>query len=136
MKFKTTIVFAIFLIAGCAYRSEPVGNLKFHQISDLVELAGVYKNKGDPSGYLSWIIWPDIKQIRPDIKEIIGPDSGHEDIEFIEVIPNDNSLIVKAISNGCSIYDQTFILNRDFKILDGDNAGDNGTPFRFLYLRT
>ena len=119
MKFKTIIVLTIFLIAGCAFHSEPEGNQEFHQISQLPELAGVYKNKGNPSGYLSWIIWPDIKQIRPDIKEIINADTGHEDIEFIEVIPKDNSLIVKAISNGCSIYDKTYILDRDFKISDG-----------------
>jgi len=119
MKFKTIIILTIFLIAGCAYHSEPEGNLEFHQISQLSELAGVYKNKGNPSGYLSRIIWPDIKEIRPDIKEILSPDTGHEDIEFIEVIPNDGSLIVKAISNGCSIYDKTYILDRDFKILDG-----------------
>jgi hypothetical protein len=106
MKYKIVIVLIILLITGCAFHSEPEGNLEFHQISQLAELAGTYKNKGNPSGYLSWILW----------KEVI---SGHEDIEFIEVVPKNNSLIVRAIRKGCSIYDRTYILGRDFKISYG-----------------
>lgn len=112
MKFKNAIVLIIFLIAGCAFHTEPPNNLEFHQISQLSELTGVYKNIGNPYGSISGILWPDIKQI-------ISANIDHEDIEFIEVIPKDSSLIVKAISKGCSIYERTYTRGQDFKITDG-----------------
>jgi hypothetical protein len=119
MKSKIVIFLFIFLVTGCAFHSEPKDNLEFHQISQLSELAGVYKNKGNPSSYLSWIIWPDIGEITPASKEVISSNIKHEDIELIEVIPKDNSLIVKAISKNCSIFEKIYILDQDFKIKDG-----------------
>lgn len=119
MKLKTFTFSLIFLVTGCTLHSGPEDNLEFHQISQLSELAGVYKNKGNPSGYLSWIIWPDIEKITPAIKETISSDISHEDIELIEVIQKDNSLIVKAINKGCSIFEKMYILGQDFKIKDG-----------------
>ncbi len=119
MKYKLVITLTIFLLAGCAFHSEPEGNREFHQIAALSELAGVYRNQGNPSGFLSSMIWPDINPIRPEGKEIINGNTGHESIEFIEVIPKNNSLLVKAIRNGCAIYDKTYTLDHDFKISAG-----------------
>lgn len=119
MKLKTLIFLLIFLVTGCAFHSEPENNLEFHQISQLSELAGVYKNKGNPSGYLSLIIWPDIGEVTPAIKETINSNISHEYIELIEVIPEHNSLILKAISKDCSIFEKKYILWQDFKIKDG-----------------
>jgi len=119
MKHKTFLAFFIVLLSGCVFYSGPEGNTRFYQISRLSELEGVYKNKGNPSGFLSQKIWPDITKIFPDIKEVMTFDTGHEDIEFIEVITKDNSLVLKAIQNGCSVYEKTYILGRDFEISNG-----------------
>ena len=114
MKFKTIIIIILilFFISGCLFHSEPPNNREFRNISKVYELAGVYKNTGEPSGYITEILWPDIKQI-------FGANINHEDIEFIEVIPKDRLLTVKAISKGCSIFEKKYILGQDFKINDG-----------------
>jgi hypothetical protein len=112
MKLQASVVALFIFLSGCAFHSEPENNQEFYNISQLSELAGVYKNKGDPSGYLSEIIWG-------DIKSIIKPEVRHEDIEFIEVSSTEHSLIVKAIKGGCSIYEKSYIVGRDFKISDG-----------------
>jgi len=119
MRPATIMIWFVFLIAGCVIHTEPENNLDFQETSQLAELEGVYKNKGVPSGFLSQKIWPDITKVIPDIKNVMTLDTGHEDIEFIEVISTSNSLLVKAISNGCSIYKQTYILGEDFEITDG-----------------
>jgi len=106
-------------LSGCVLSSAPDDNAEFYKISRLSELAGVYQNKGNPSGYLSQKIWPDISEIFPDMEEIKTFDTGHEAIELIEVIPKDDSLVVKAIRNGCSVYEKSYVLGRDFDISRG-----------------
>ena len=100
--------------AGCtvAVHSEPARNQPFHPVSRLCEFAGVYRNAGEPEGRLSEIIWGDTG---PDAV----PEAGHEDIAFLEVSSTGNSLVVKAIGNGCVVQEKTFVLGRDFKISDG-----------------
>jgi len=112
MKIQILAVMLFISLYGCAFHSEPEDNQDFYQISRTSELAGVYKNTGDPSGYLSEIIWGHTKLN-------ITPEVSHADIEFIEVISEDNSLIVKAIKNGCVIYEKPYIYGQDFKISDG-----------------
>lgn len=60
-------------MGGCSFHREPPNNRDFHHISTLYELAGVYKNIGAPSGYITMILWPDIKQTA-------GANINHEDI--------------------------------------------------------
>ncbi|WP_372522708.1 hypothetical protein [Sulfuricaulis sp.] len=112
MKPRVLAVMLFIFLNGCAFHSEPKDNQEFYKISQLSELAGVYKNKGDPSGYLSAIIWGYTKLN-------INPEVSHVDIEFIEVLSTENSLIVKAIKNGCAIYEKPYILGRDFNISGG-----------------
>jgi hypothetical protein len=112
MKLQALAVMLLIFLSGCAYHSAPKDNQEFYQLSQISELAGVYKNKGDPSGYLSAIIWGDIKLN-------INPEVSHADIEFIEVMPAENSLIVKAIKSGCAIYEKPYILGKNFKISGG-----------------
>jgi hypothetical protein len=106
MKLQTMIIALSLSLSGCAFHSEPETNQDFHQVSQLSELGGIYKNAGDPSGYLSKIIG-------------ISPEANHGDIELIEVSSTENSLVVKAVRNGCSIHEKHYILDRDFKISDG-----------------
>lgn len=119
MRAKTFLFVFVFLVAGCAFHSKPENNLEFKEIADLQELAGVYKNKGNPSGFLSQKIWSDITRVFPDIRNVKTLDTGHENIEFIEVISVKNSLIVKAITDGCAVYEEKYTLGEDFKISDG-----------------
>jgi hypothetical protein len=112
MKPQALAIILLISLNACAFHSEPKDNQEFSQITQISELAGVYKNKGDPSGYLSGIIWNNIKLI-------IKPEVSHEDIEYIEVSSTENSLIVKAIKNGCAIYEKHYILGRDFKLSGG-----------------
>ncbi len=112
MKRQSLIVILLIFLTGCVFHSEPKNIQQFYQISQLSELAGVYKNKGDPSGYLSAIIWG-----KPKLN--INPAVSHADIEFIEVLSTENALTVKAIRNGCAIYEKSYILGRDFEISGG-----------------
>ena len=112
MKLQTIVVLLITLLNGCVFNSGPEGNQEFYNISHLIELEGVYKNKGEPSDYLSATIWENAV-----LNE--NPDVNHEDIELIEVSETADSLILKAIKNDCSIYEKTYIVGRDFKISDG-----------------
>ncbi|WP_157671778.1 hypothetical protein [Desulfuromonas soudanensis] len=109
---KSTLFILLLSLSSCAYHSEPKNNRDFQKVSNLSEFEGIYKNKGNPSGYLSQIIWNDFK---------LGNDDkiDHETIEFIEVIASDNSLIVKAITNGCTSYEKSYNEGKDFKITDG-----------------
>jgi len=109
-----TIFISILLLffSACASHSVPKNNQSFKSITELSELSGLYKNAGDPSGYLSAVIWGDsIENIKPEFQ--------HEGIEFIEVKTIEKSIIVRAIENSCSIYEKTYVLGRDFEI----NAG-------------
>jgi hypothetical protein len=103
----------ILFFDGCVFHSEPKDNQDFYHVSQLAEFAGVYKNKGDPKGSLSHVIWNDTS---PNM----GPAGHHEDIEFIEVSSIENSLVVKAIQSGCVTYEKTYVQNRDFEIIDGE----------------
>ncbi|WP_320055716.1 hypothetical protein [Desulfuromonas thiophila] len=109
---KTALFIFFLLLCSCAYHSEPENNKEFHKVSQLSELEGVYKNKGNPSGYLSREIWSDSQLV-------IDGKINHETIEFIEVIANNNSITVKAIENGCAVYERTYIEGHDFKVNDG-----------------
>ena len=112
MKLQASVVLLFILLNGCAFHSGPKGNQDFYQISQMSELAGVYKNRGDPAGFLSEII---LGNIKPNI----DPETNHEDIEFIEVVSAENSLTVRAIKGGCMIYEKPYVIERDFKIEDG-----------------
>ena len=87
-------------------------NQEFFHISQLSELAGVYKNKGDPHGYLSKIMFGYIK---PNI----STETSHQDIKFIEVLSAENSLTVRVIKDGCAIYEKPYVIGRDFELDDG-----------------
>jgi len=106
-------------LSGCMLSSAPDDNAEFYRVSRLSELAGVYQNQGNPSGYLSQKIWPDIKEVFPGIKAVKTFDSGHEDIELIEVVPKDNALVVRAVRNGCAVHEQSYLLGKDFDISNG-----------------
>jgi hypothetical protein len=98
-------VLSIFLY-GCVFNSGPENNQDYDQVTKLSELAGIYKNKGEPSLYLSGIIQ-------------MGGDVAPKEIEFVEVSSTEDSLVAKAIRNGCSIHERRYILGRDFKISNG-----------------
>lgn len=114
-RFVVAVILALFL-GGCAGHfgtKEPRG---FYKVSKLSELQGVYKNHGDweGSGTLAYMIWQGRSNKPPVFK--------YKEVEFIEVLSLENSLTVRAIQSGCSVYEQTYVLGKDFKIEDGKIA--------------
>jgi hypothetical protein len=85
----------------------PVENQSFREVQQLTELEGVYVNKGDPKGFLSQEIWPKVGNF------------SHEAIQYIEVNAANDALIVKAIKNDCVVYERSYLLGRDFSVVDG-----------------
>jgi hypothetical protein len=115
MNFKILSLIVLVVLYGCGHHSrhnEPDNNKDFYRISDIKELEGVYKNEGEPLGYLSSIIWG--YSIRTD-----NGIARHEDIEYVEVIISDSILVAKAIKNGCSVNEKLYKIGRDIKISNG-----------------
>jgi hypothetical protein len=116
-RYLVAIIIALFL-CGCItdYKNPTQPGLDFNRVSRLSELEGVYKNHGDweGSGTLAYIIWGDRRHNQKP------PVVDFQAIEYIEVSSSDNSLTLKAIQNGCSIYEKTYVLGQDFKIGDGE----------------
>jgi hypothetical protein len=125
-RYPLLIIFVLFLV-GCAAQQVPQDSLEFHQVSQLVELEGVYKNEGDNGKrysmnnyYLSENIWGYKSSF---LWGTTGPNlpAGirHENIEFIEVSSTEKSLTAKAIEKGCVVYEKTYIIGRYFEIKNG-----------------
>ena len=112
---KHALVLILLLLGGCVFHSAPKNNQDFYHVTQLAEFEGVYKNKGDPKGFLSLIIWGDTG---PNFNPVVP----HQDVEFIEVLSTENSLTAKAIQNGCAIYEKSYVIGRDFEINDGKIA--------------
>lgn len=114
MKHTLVIIF-ILLLTGCVFHSAPKDNRDFYHVTQLSEFEGVYKNKGDPKGFLSLIIWGNTD---PQMSPVVH----YQDVEFIEVLATENSLTAKAIQNGCVIYEKSYVIGRDFEIDGGKIA--------------
>jgi hypothetical protein len=75
-KRRTTISALLFLLFpllnGCAFHSEPKDNSDFLPVSQLSELSGLYKNRGEPNGYFSLNVF-----------HLDGV--NHDDIDFAEI---------------------------------------------------
>lgn len=99
-------------LGACVFHTKPSGNQAFDEISQLSELAGVYANRGNPSGFLSQVIWGNA----PPWQDAA---IGHENIELIEVIPDNDAITVKAIDHGCTVYQKSYAAGRDFELSDG-----------------
>lgn len=106
------VVMFTLLLAGCVFHSKPEGNQDFSHISKLADFEGVYKNEGDPGGFLSQVIWDTGSNVKPVV--------NYQTVEFIEVSSTENSLTAKAIQNGCVIYEKTYFIGRDFEINYGN----------------
>lgn len=103
------------LLTGCIIgNSAPRENFEFLQTTDLQQFTGVYKNAGDPSGYLSKLIWKG-----SHIFDTYGKNVPHQEIELIGVSSFDNALAVNAIKGGCVVHSQTYVLDRDFTVRNG-----------------
>lgn len=116
MKWSASLAIFILFLNGCASHSAPKDKINISHTTELKEFAGIFKNAGDPEGYLSRIIWGwgDLKLSSNNSK------IQHKEVpELIEVSSNEDSLVVKAIKNECVIYKREYIVGRDFEINDG-----------------
>ena len=113
------ILIALLLIAllnACSTYSGPEESVEISTETTIEQLAGLYLNAGEPSGYLSQVIWGDgAINTGPDKKLL-----NHSEIEYIQVISTHSSITVKAIAGNCSAYEKEYMLGRDFEMNNGE----------------
>jgi len=114
---KTIIALCLIItLSGCfVLHDVPKENLEFAQKIDPRDFKGVYRNAGDPKYYLSQLIWRE----HDFITDNYGKKTPHKEIELIEVLSTGGSLTVRAIKNECVIYQQDYMVGRDFTLTDG-----------------
>ncbi len=109
------ILIALLLFGGCSRYSGPKESVQISDTTELHNLSGLYNNSGDPSGRLSSFIWGnapiDANFYRTYLK--------HYQIKYIKVTTKDNSILVKAIVNGCVAHEKEYIQGTDFEIISG-----------------
>jgi hypothetical protein len=111
---KLLLLSLIFLNCVNLDVTKPQQDFNFSKISDLNQIKGIYRNPGDPKGFLSQVLWNNA-----NITDNLGRKVLHNEIEFIQVSSKDNFVTVNAIKDNCIIYTKKYELNKDFKIIDG-----------------
>ncbi len=108
----TISIFLFLQLPACAFHTQPENNSEYYYISELAELDGVYRNKGNPSGYLSILVLGDLPTITDGKIQ-------HESIDLIDVSVTGTSINVKAVKANCSVYEKNYIAGQDFDVGDG-----------------
>ena len=105
------------LLTGCVYNTGPKNNQEFANVADLQAFTGTYNNAGEPSGFLSDIIWPG---------ELLS-----RSVVNIEVkLPHQKVLYVAALDRQGGILKESFFKEgKDFKTCDGRICLKNSTRF-------
>lgn len=109
------ILIILLFVGGCSSHSGPKESVVISRSTELHNLSGLYDNSGDPSDYLSEFIWGKAPINANHYLTYLE----HHKINFIQVNPNDNSVEVRAIVNGCVAHEMKYIQNKDFEIIDG-----------------
>lgn len=114
---KTIIMlFFVILLSSCfVIHDVPKDNVEFVKKTDPRDFKGVYRNAGDPKGYLSQLIWRENDYVVGNS----GNKTPHKEIELIEVLSMGETLTVRAIKDECVIYQQDYVVGRDFTLADG-----------------
>lgn len=99
--------------AGCTQYSGPPGGAEFGTIDDLSQVAGEYRNHGDPDSYLSQIIWG--WGAMPCGEGQIQ----HADIETIVVSTRADTVTLDAIRDSCVACTRVYVRGSDFSIENG-----------------
>ena len=115
MRVKLLVIAFIFFISGCAQYSGPNEKVRFSASTEIKQLSGLYVNAGDPDDYLSRIIFGN----KPINSKSLNKFVRHREINFIEVVSKENSILVKAIKGSCSAYEKKYTLGKDFEINNG-----------------
>ncbi len=114
---RTVIILLLFTtLNACISYSGPKDRVELSTATTINELGGIYLNTGEPHGYLSQFIWGR----GPINSRIYRTFLNHRDIKYIKVIPNEKSIIVKAIVGNCSAYEKEYFLGSDFEINHGE----------------
>ena len=129
---KNIIMILMLLVStSCImHTSAPKESSDFSQVTSIHQFKGIYKNAGDPKGYLSQIIWTNKYMVNKTWKGF-----EHKDIELIEVASTDNTLTVNAIKGNCIVYSEEYVLNRDFNIADGKIVRGLEISFKFSLIK-
>jgi hypothetical protein len=114
---KTIIVlFLVMTLSGCFVLHDiPKDNVEFAPRADPRDFKGVYRNAGDPKWYLSRLIW----HKNDFVIDLSGKKTPHKEIELIEILCIGDTLTVRAIKDECVIYQQDYVVGRDFTLIDG-----------------
>ena len=112
---QIVIITVVLSLTGCSSFTEPKNNNDFGKITKIIDLNGIYLNKGDTGNerkiYLSYIIWKNDKSLK----------QKHKLIDSIVVKAlNSTQLRIQAIQNQSIIKEQIFVKNKDFNI---DSSG-------------
>jgi len=112
---RKLLIFVLYAgLTGCLY-SGPENNSEFDRVTDLRSFAGIYRNAGEPSGYLSDVIWH-------------GMIPGRTVVNIEVRLPHEKSLSVMALDErGSVLKEQLFEEGKDFKMCQGRICLKNST---------
>jgi hypothetical protein len=122
---KWNFIPILIFIGGCTIHTGPQDKITLSNVTELNDFSGIYKNAGDPDNYLSRIIW------NWNHININGSTFEHNEINLIQVIPSQNSLVIKAISNDCVIFTKEYVLGKDFILNNGEIVLQNNMHVLF-----
>lgn len=101
------------LLVGCV--SAPPQNQPFSDVQDLGNLAGTYNNVGNPSGYLTTLLWPSAR----DFFLVGEAEVPHSAAKSIRVKVSGKVVLVEAIAHNCVIGSRTFTEGQEFQLSEG-----------------
>jgi len=118
MNLRNSIIFFGFLLVGCSEAMiKPDRNKPFSETYDLKEYEGTYKNRGEPYGFLSRVLWGG--DYSPFSASVSMGKNQDEDIKFIQINVKDKKIILSAIGEKCVLFTKVYLEGTDFNINDG-----------------
>ena len=104
------------MLNACSMYSGPKESVEISTETNINQLGGLYLNTGKPNGYLSQFIWGRA----PINSDTYRTFLNHRNIKYIKVIPNEKTVIVKAITRNCAAYEKVYIMGKDFELNQGE----------------
>jgi len=111
-------IFSLLFLTSCVSFPDK-GAIDFKDTNNIKHLEGVYKNKGDPKGYMSDRI-PDFIPMNSSKKHI-----KDNLIKYINVKVINEKIIVQAIKDNCIAYEKNYIYGTDFNFENGKIVIEN-----------
>ena len=112
------LISLVFVLASCSIGSiKPHNNKDFAEINDLKEYEGTYKNRGEPKGYLSKVLWGENHNpFKLGSSSLKYPDRN---IKYIQVKVKNRKFTISAVGKECEYFSKEYKKDIDFKITNG-----------------